>query len=167
MNDSRSAADANRTADALRRVVDLVSHSGGSALRVMNEAAVTLPQILLLSRIDRRGSAPMSDLAEESSASGAALSQMIERLAQQDLIVRADDAADRRRKTIRTTPRARNLLRKLAGARSADYELGLRSVAPELRALMTSVLEAVAASLEGTSGSDRRGDVSRSREVPR
>jgi DNA-binding MarR family transcriptional regulator len=146
-------------------VVDLVSHSGGWAQAVMNEGAVTLPQVLLLSRIERRRSAPMGDLAEASSASGAALSQMIERLAQQGLIIRAEDAADRRRKTIRTTPRARALLRKLEAARAADYELGLRSLAPELQALMTSVLEEVAANLE--SMSRKPGGVLRSGEVLR
>ncbi len=145
-----------RAADALRRLVDLISHSAGSAFAVMNEATVTLPQMLLLSRIERRRSAPMADLAEELSASGAALSQMIERLAQQNLILRVEDVADRRRKVVRTTSRGRNLLRKLEAARSADYELGLRSVEPELRALMASVLEEVAESLESASQTHRR-----------
>src|SRR5579871_6751307 len=122
----RAKIELNRTAgDALRRLVSLVSHRSGSVLRLMDEAAVTLPQVLLMSRIVEFGSASLSDLAENSPASVPALSQMIDRLVQQDWVSRAEDRFDRRRKAIQLTPEGRALLRKLDTARSLDYEQGL------------------------------------------
>jgi DNA-binding MarR family transcriptional regulator len=141
-------ADANRAGDALRRLVDLVSHRSGLVLALMNDAAITLPQVLLMSRVERFGSASLSDLGEGSSPSAAALSQMVERLVRQGLLARAEDASDRRRKAIRTTPRARALLRKFAAARSADYELGLSPLSQELRRQLVAVLESVIANVQ-------------------
>src|SRR5579863_5603414 len=110
-------ADPSQAGDALRRLVDLAAHRSGSVFALMNKAAVTLPQVLLISRVERLGSASLSDLVEGSSASAAALSQMIERLVQQGLLRRAEDPVDRRRKAIGATPRARALLRRLEAAR--------------------------------------------------
>ena len=77
----RARIDPNRTGDALRRLVDLVSHGSGAVFTLMNDASITLPQVLLISRVEKFGSASLSDLAEGSTASAAALSQMIELLA--------------------------------------------------------------------------------------
>jgi DNA-binding MarR family transcriptional regulator len=137
----RPRIDPHRAGDALRRLVDLASHRSGAVLALMNEAAVTLPQVLLISRVDGFGSASLAELADESSASIPALSQMIDRLVQQGLLDRAEDPVDRRRKAIRVTPQARALLRKLEAARSADFELGLMSVSLDVRAQMVAVLE--------------------------
>src|SRR5258708_2930726 len=88
---------------ALRRLVDLVSHRSGLALALMNEAAITLPQVLLLSHVERRGSASPSELAEAMHASLSAVSQMIDRLVRQGFLHRADDPGDRRRKSVTAT----------------------------------------------------------------
>jgi len=141
-------ADPSQAGDALRRLVDLAAHRSGSVFALMNKAAVTLPQILLISRVERLGSASLSDLVDGSSASAAALSQMIERLVQQGLLRRAEDPVDRRRKAIGVTPRARALLRKLEAARSADYALGLAPLSREVRAELAAVLERAVAEIE-------------------
>jgi MarR family transcriptional regulator, lower aerobic nicotinate degradation pathway regulator len=114
----------------------------------MNSEAITLPQVLLMSRVERLGSASPSDLAEGSRASAAAMSQMIERLVRQRLLERAEDSTDRRRKAIRLTPRARVLLRKLKAARSTDYELGLSSLSRKLREELAAALERAVAQIE-------------------
>jgi DNA-binding MarR family transcriptional regulator len=114
----------------------------------MNDEAITLPQVLLMSRVERLASASPSDLAEGSRASAAAMSQMIERLVRQRLLERAEDSDDRRRKAIRLTPRARLLLRKLKAARSADYQLGLSSLSPKLGEELAAVLERAVAEIE-------------------
>jgi DNA-binding MarR family transcriptional regulator len=124
----------------------------------MNDAAITLPQVLLMSRVEHFGSASLSDLGEGSSTSAAALSQMVERLVRQGLLARAEDAADRRRKAIRTTPRARALLRKFAAARSADYELGLSPLSRELRKQLVAVLESTIADVKSAHGRPHRDE---------
>ena len=148
MRHDRPSAVPNRAGDALRRLVDLASHRSGLVLALMQGAAVTLPQVLLMSRVEQFGSASLSDLIEGTATSPAALSQMIERLVRLGLLDRAEDAVDRRRKAVRITRPAAALLRKLEVARSADYELGLSSVSEELRARMVTVIERVVASIE-------------------
>jgi DNA-binding MarR family transcriptional regulator len=109
-----------------------------------------------MSRVERFGSASLSDLAEVSSTSLAALSQMIERLVQQGLLSRTEDAIDRRRKAVRLTRGAQSLLRKLKAARSADYELGLGSVSQELRLQLVNVIERVIGDIEDARGRSGR-----------
>ena len=150
------SAESNRAGDALRRLVDLVSHRSGAVFKVMNDASVTLPQVLLISRVEKSGSASLSDLAEGSTASVAALSQMIERLVQQGLLDRAEDPADRRRKAIRITARARALLRKLEAARSADYEIGLDLLGEALRTRLAAMLDLAVAEIENGCAGVRR-----------
>ena len=107
----------------------------------MNDAAVTLPQLLLLSRIEQLGSASLAAIGDKSSVSIPALSQMVDRLVCQGWLDRAEDLADRRRKSIRVTPRSRHLLRNLETARSADFNFGLSTVSEELRAQLATTLE--------------------------
>jgi DNA-binding MarR family transcriptional regulator len=135
------------TGDALRRLVDLVSHRAGRAVTVMNEASVSLPQVLLLSHVERGATSP-SDLAEATHVSLPAVSQMIERLVQQGWLARTEDERDRRRKSIAITGPTRALLRKLGAARSAEYALGLASLSPALLREMRDVVARAADELE-------------------
>lgn len=137
------------TGDALRRLVDLVSHRAGRTVAVMNEASVSLPQVLLLSHVERGVTSP-SALAEATHVSLPAVSQMIERLVQQGLLGRAEDERDRRRKSIAMTGPARALLRKLGAARSAEYALGVASLSPALLREMRDVATRAVAELAPT-----------------
>ena len=160
----RSANGQNRAGDALRRLVDLASHHSGAVFAIMSDAAVTLPQVLLLHRVVEAGSASFSDLAADSNASAAAMSQMIDRLVQQGLLRRAEDPLDRRRKAIAATTRAHAFLRKLAAARSADYQLGLAPLSRELRAQLASALERAAGEIENAR-EQRRGAVKKKEDA--
>ena len=154
MGGRRSKADAKRSGGALRRLVDLVSHRSGSVIEIMNDVGVTLPQVLLISRVDLAGAASLAELAEQSPASAPALSQMVERLVQQGLLDRQEDPGDRRRKVIRATARAGALMRKLEAARSADYELGLAPLSETARAELARALERAALELEAARRAD-------------
>jgi len=123
----------------------------------MNASSVTLPQVLLISRVEQLRSASLSDLSEGLKVSGPAVSQMIERLVKQGLLRRSEDPADRRRKAIVVTPRARTLLRKLEATRSADYERGLASVSPELRTQLVALLTQIIGAIERAQALDRTG----------
>jgi DNA-binding MarR family transcriptional regulator len=133
---------------SLRRLVDMVSHRSGLALAVMAEATITLPQVLLLSHVERRGATSPTELAEAMHTSLPAVSQMLDRLVQQGLLDRTEDPVDRRRKTVATTADARAFLRKLKAARSTEFDLGLAPVDPELLVEMTGLIERVIAQLE-------------------
>ncbi len=142
------ASPAARAGDALRRLVDLVSHGSGLAVGLMNETGVSLPQVLLMNHVARRGACSPSELAEAMHVTPPAVSQMTERLVQQGLLERRDDPADRRRRSVTTTAAARSFLRELGAARAAEYERGLVGVAPERLAPMIAALERVVAALD-------------------
>jgi DNA-binding MarR family transcriptional regulator len=141
---------------ALQRLVDRISHRSGAVLSIMSSASVTLPQVLLLSRVAAIGSTSPSDIALEAQASAPAASQMIERLVQQGLLHRKEVPDDRRRKVISPTSRARSLLRKLEAARAADYELGLAPLSSELRSALAMLLQRAVDELAGARENRRR-----------
>ncbi|MGA8444943.1 MAG: MarR family transcriptional regulator [Roseiarcus sp.] len=134
--------------DLLRRLVDLASHRTGSVARLMEEAGVTLRQVLLLDRAQALGSAALRDFGADALVSAAALSQMVDRLVRQGLLSRSENAVDRRRKAIRVTPRARALLRRIEAARTKDYELGLGALSNEARNQLALALEQAVGELE-------------------
>jgi DNA-binding MarR family transcriptional regulator len=134
---------------ALQRLVDMISHRSGAVLAIMSGASVTLPQVLLLSRVAAIGSTSPSDIALEAQASAPAASQMIERLVRQGLLHRKELPNDRRRKVISPTRRARSLLRRLETARAADYEMGLAPLGSELRNAMALLLQRAVDELAG------------------
>src|SRR5438105_10056805 len=103
----------SRAAEALRRLVDRVSHRSGLALATMAEATITLPQVLLMNQVVRRRATSPSDLAKAMHVSLPAVSQMIDRLVRQGLLNRTEDPADRRRKALATTTAAHAFLNKL------------------------------------------------------
>jgi DNA-binding MarR family transcriptional regulator len=154
----RGRSRASRVGESLRRLVDLVSHRSGLALEAMSDAAVTLPQVLLLNHVERRGTVSPSELAESLHASLSAVSQMIDRLVQQGLLSRTEDPVDRRRKSLATTASARGFLRKLGAARSAEYDLGLAAVSPGLLAQLKDLIERVISELERSRIDDAKRD---------
>lgn len=138
---STLSATFSAEADALRRVVDLVSHRAGAALSRMEAAGVTLPQVLLMTGVERAGAASISELAEVSPGTAAAMSQMVDRLVRQNLLARSEDPADRRRKTVSLTSAGVGLLRDLERARTLDYATGLSRIPSALRAELHGWLE--------------------------
>ena len=153
---SRRRTAAGGAGLALQRLVDMISHRSGAVLSIMSDASVTLPQVLLLSRVAAIGSTSPSDIALEARASAPAASQMIERLVQQGLLLRKEAPDDRRRKVISPTRRARSLLGKLEAARAADYELGLAPLSSEFRNAMAMLLYQAVAELAGAQENGRR-----------
>lgn len=127
MTESKAAP----AADLLQRLVNHVSHSTGASLAVMQSAALTLPQVLLLSRVAHGAAASTSALAAATGGSLPAASQMIDRLVRQGYLKRTEDAIDRRRSLLTVTSRGRTVLRRLAAARTAEYARGLARASPK------------------------------------
>ncbi len=144
---ARRAGELELAAGALlRRLVDRISHRSGAALAILATAEVTFPQLILLARVQRLGTASLSALAEVSGASLPAASQMIDRLVRLGMLARADDPADRRRRALALTARGRELLARVAAARAADYAESLAGLPPALlRALAGALAPAVEA----------------------
>jgi len=139
---------ARADADLLRRFVDSVSHGRGAALARMEEAGVTLPQVLLMARVGRAGTASISGLVKLSPGTAAAMSQMVDRLVRQGWLLRREDTNDRRRKAVSLSPAGTAMLRELERARTQDYAAGLRRFSPRLRAGLHAWLEQAQAEIE-------------------
>ncbi len=124
----------------LLALVDRVSHRGGATLSLMSEAALTLPQVLFLTRLRQAGQSTPSELAERLNMSLPATSQMVDRLFKLGFLSRAEDEDDRRRKRLAVTPAAERLLDKLGRARAAEYAKGTERLSPALRRELAAAL---------------------------
>ena len=69
-----------------------------------------MSQLGALFHIHRMGSSGVTDLGEKLGVTSAAASQMLERLVQQDLILRSEDPSDRRAKQIVLTDKGLQVL---------------------------------------------------------
>jgi DNA-binding MarR family transcriptional regulator len=127
----------------LQDLVNRVSHRGGQTLGLMQQASVTLHQVLLLTRLRKMSPCTSSDLAAALNLSLPAVSQAIDRLVQLGLVTRVEDADDRRRKRLATTRKAGALLDRLLSARSNEYGVGLAGLPADLRRRFAAVLQQV------------------------
>lgn len=74
------------------------------------ENGLSMSQISALLHLRRRQSSAVTDIGEYLGVTSAAASQMLDRLVQQELILRLEDPQDRRAKQIFLTPKGRQLL---------------------------------------------------------
>ena len=81
------------------------------------ESGLSMSQLGALFHIHRMGSSGVTDLGEHLGVTSAAASQMLERLVQQDLILRSEDPSDRRVKQIVLTDKGLQVLQESMRAR--------------------------------------------------
>jgi DNA-binding MarR family transcriptional regulator len=127
--------------DVVQEFVNRISHTQGKTLAVLTGASVTLQQVLLLRRLESNIATALSPLAEQMHMSLPAISQMIERLFQLELVSRVESADDRRKKSVAVTARGRALLKRIATARSADYAAGIAPLSPRIKIALERVLK--------------------------
>jgi DNA-binding MarR family transcriptional regulator len=81
------------------------------------ESGLSMSQLGALFHLQRAGSSGVTNLGDHLGVSSAAASQMLERLVQQDLILRSEDPSDRRVKKIRLTEKGLHVLQESIRAR--------------------------------------------------
>lgn len=141
MNHAKKASDADALGHLVQEFVNRVSHTQGKTLAALTDASVTLQQVLLLRRLASANENTPSNLAKQMHMSLPAVSQMVERLVQLELVSRTASSDDRRKRQLAVTSRGRALLERIARARTADYAAGIAPLSPGLRAALTRVLE--------------------------
>jgi DNA-binding MarR family transcriptional regulator len=134
--------------ELIQRFVNRVSHAEGRTLAILSEVSVTLHQVLLPNKLGNVGGSTLTEMAHLLRMSAPSISQMIDRLVEIDLVARAEDQADRRRKRIALTPKGRRLLKRLYKARSADYLAGIAPLSQGVRADLARALAAALSELE-------------------
>lgn len=86
-------------------------------IRYARESGLSMSQLGALFHIHHRGSSGVTDLGEHLGVTSAAASQMLERLVQQELILRSVDPSDRRVKQIVLTAKGLQVLQESIRAR--------------------------------------------------
>ena len=90
--------------------------------RYLRESGLSMSQIGALYHIHHQESCGVSDLGEHLGVTSAAASQLLERLVQQDLILRSEDPADRRVKQLVLTEKGSRVVEESFQARKAWLE---------------------------------------------
>jgi DNA-binding MarR family transcriptional regulator len=88
-------------------------------IRFARESGLSMSQMGTLFHLHGRGSCGVTDLGDHLGVTSAAASQMLERLAQQGLILRTEDPSDRRVKQILLTDKGHQVLQESIRARQS------------------------------------------------
>jgi DNA-binding MarR family transcriptional regulator len=137
-----------RTSALLRELIGyILQRSAGETLRVMNDANLSMPQMVTLHMLRKCGPFTISVLAERLRLSLAATSHLVERMVQLGFVARTEDASDRRQKQLALTPAGHALIDRLVAARLAETDPILTSLPDDLREQLEGVLELVLAQL--------------------
>jgi MarR family transcriptional regulator, organic hydroperoxide resistance regulator len=140
-----------RTTQLLRDLYSIfLQRSAGEMRKVMCEANLSMPQMVALHMLRNWGSFTISALADKLNLSLAATSHLVDRMVQQQLGERKEDALDRRQKQVAIAPSGLALLDRLLEARIRESANLLVELPPELRGQLEAVLAQVVGQLKQT-----------------
>ncbi|MFZ5822341.1 MAG: MarR family winged helix-turn-helix transcriptional regulator [Chloroflexota bacterium] len=95
----------------VRQWMDAFMHrSMGSWARFVRASGFSMPQFMILMHAHYKESCGITDLSEKMDISTAAASQLVDKLVQAGLLVRAEDPHDRRARQVALTPKGRQLI---------------------------------------------------------
>jgi DNA-binding MarR family transcriptional regulator len=104
------------------------------------ENGLSMPQVGALFQILHRGSSGVTDLGDDLGVTSSAVSQMLERLVQQGLILRSEDPSDRRVKQVALTDKGLQVLQEVIRARESWLsELAETLSDPEKEAIIAAL----------------------------
>lgn len=104
------------------------------------ECGLSMSQFGALFHLHRMGSSGVSDLGDHLGVTSAAASQMLERLVQQELILRSEDPIDRRVKQIVLTEKGHQVLEEGIRARQSWLEELAESLSDGEKEIITAAL---------------------------
>ncbi len=93
-----------------------------SFIQYTKESGLTMSQVGALFRINQGTPCGINDIGDELGVTSAAASQLVDRLVQQDLVMRNEDPHDRRLKQIALTDKGRQVLKGTIRARQLWME---------------------------------------------
>ena len=111
--------DAIQFSQSLRRWMETFTHrSMRDSSRFVKASGFSMPQFFLLMHLHRHEQCGISDLSERMDVSSAAVSQLVDKLVQAELLVRAEDPHDRRAKQISLSPAGEEMVERAIAERS-------------------------------------------------
>jgi DNA-binding MarR family transcriptional regulator len=111
-----------------------------SALALMHDAGLTLPQVVVMSILQHIGESQVTFLAETLGLSMSATSTLVQKLVESDMVTRTEDPDDRRQKRIALTRAGATLIDRVSTQRAAEIGRGVAALPPTLRAELLDVL---------------------------
>jgi len=106
-------------------------HSMRNFIHYAKENGLSLSQCGALFHLHHKGCAGVTDMGDHLGVSSAAASQMLDRLVQQDLILRSEDPGDRRGKQIVLTDKGQQILKEAIRARVSWLEDVFDNLSPD------------------------------------
>jgi DNA-binding MarR family transcriptional regulator len=125
----------------------IMRRSAGEMMREMSRMGLSMPQMVTLHLLRDCGPLSISALAERLELSLAATSHLVERMVQQDLVLRQEDPIDRRHKRVQIGEGGRMVLERLVQMRLREAGQVVAALPPELSGQLEQVLEQVVAQL--------------------
>jgi DNA-binding MarR family transcriptional regulator len=116
-----------------------------------------MPQIYTLMYLYHEGEVRISDIGVLMDVGKAAASQLVDRLAQQGLVERVEDASDRRAKKIRLLPKSLALIEKGLAVQRQQMGGVLAHLSPEQQAIVQTAFRYLIDAMHNLGPPDGRG----------
>jgi len=111
--------DSLQFSQSLREWMDTFVHrSMRASARFVKASGFSIPQFFLLMQVHRHEHCGISDLSDHLEITNAATSQLVDKLVQAGLLVRAEDPNDRRAKQVSLSPAGEAFIEKVIAERS-------------------------------------------------
>ncbi len=122
--------------------------SAGETLAIMNDAGLTLPQLVTLHLLEQAGVRTISAIASSLRLSPAATSHLIDRLVTGGFVGRIGDPQDRRQKRVTITTAGQRLVDRVRRERTREMTEAVAGLSPEVCRQFGRVLNRVIGELE-------------------
>lgn len=123
---------------------EMMSHvhrrSAGDTLAMLNDAGLTMAQLVALHVLEHGGTRTVSSIAACLRLSPAATSHLVDRLVGQELVGRVEDPSDRRQKRVTITAAGRRLIDKVQRERTREMSEVVARLSPAVRGQFSQVL---------------------------
>ena len=135
-------SSADPLVSTLHRWIEVTrGHSMRNFIRFAKESGFSMSQLGALFHLHHKGSTGVTDLGDHLGVTNAAVSQMIERLVRQELILRSEDPTDRRAKQIVLTDKGLQVFQESVCARLDWLDDLVKTLSAEEKEQITEALK--------------------------
>jgi DNA-binding MarR family transcriptional regulator len=128
--------------DTLHEFIKMIMRrSMRSFFHYAKETGLSMPQIGVLFQLNRGATSGISNISDDLGVTSAAASQMLDRLVQQELILRTEDPDDRRVKNIVLTEKGRKVIVQCISVRQAWMDSLAAALTPQEKEQITAAFQ--------------------------
>jgi DNA-binding MarR family transcriptional regulator len=129
---------------------EIQNRAMGDSLEILNETGLTLPQIITLHLLQKKGPCTVTEISECTKLSAGATSHLVDRLYIKKLVDRAENEQDRRQKRISLSSLGATTMDRLSRSRREELIKALETVSDKTRARFAEVLTLVLNEIKST-----------------